>query len=123
MLFRSLANIAYFLFGLGDPNVQSVPSLIYGTDNTAGLPILTPETDNSFTFSYVRHKTQTEYEYAVMTSNNLAEWGNVELVETPYRPTDTTTEDLDEDYELCHLGFAVEEGARFIRIEINPTGN
>lgn len=120
---NGLANIAYFLFGLDDPSKYDVPRLIYGTDAAPGLPVLRTEDDGSFTFTYVRHKTQTEYDYVVMTSSDLTDWGDVELVETPYRPTDITTEDLDEDYEFCHLGFAIQEGARFIRIRIQPSEN
>lgn len=122
---NGLANITYFLFGLGDPHTNNVPNLIYGTDSadTSGLPVIKRETDASLTFSYVRHKTQTDYAYVVMTSNNLADWEDIELVETPYRPTNTSIESLDNNYEFCHLSFAFEGSSRFIRIELQPVEN
>ncbi|MEM7673509.1 MAG: hypothetical protein AAF212_09230 [Verrucomicrobiota bacterium] len=41
-------------------------------------------------------------------------------METPYRPTGWTTENIDDDYELRHFSFAVEAGERFVRIETRP---
>ena len=119
---NGLANIAYFLFGLGDPNDVHVPALTLGTPPAAGLPVLNVETDGTIMYSYVRHKTQTDYDYLVQTSSNLVEavWGDVNLPATPYRPVSNSTENLDQDYEFCHLFFPIEDGARFIKMQIQP---
>ncbi|MEM9026251.1 MAG: hypothetical protein AAGB06_04880, partial [Verrucomicrobiota bacterium] len=120
---NGIANIAYFLFGLGDPDSPHVEVLRSSESPTTGLPILNREPNGNLVFTYTRRKRQTAYSYIVSTSSDLTDWGNVELVETPYRPTDTTIEDVNSDYEFCHLSFAIEEGSRFIRIEIQNAGD
>jgi hypothetical protein len=119
---NGLANIVYFLFGLGDPNDFDVSALTLGPPPAAGLPVLNAQTNGTMTYSYVRHKTQTDYDRLVQTSSNLLEavWGDINLPATPYRPVSNSTENLDQDYEFCHLFFPVEDGARFIKIQIQP---
>lgn len=119
---NGLANITYFLFGLGDPHDVHVPALTLGPTPAAGLPVLNAETDGTVMYSYVRHKTQTDYDYLVQTSSNLVDavWGDIDHPATPYRPVSNSTENLDEDYEFCHLFFPIEDGARFIKIKIQP---
>jgi len=117
---NGLANIVYFLFGLGDPNVFDVSALTLGPPPAAGLPVLNVQTDGTITYGYVRHKTQTDYAYLVRTSSNLVEaaWGDVNLPAAPYRPVSNSSENLDQYYEFCHLFFPIEDGARFIKIQI-----
>ena len=115
---NGVANILYFLFGLGDPSNPSVASLALGGSPAAGLPILEDEGDGTYTYSYVRHQTQNEFEYVIMTSGDLSVWEDVDEVTTSYRPTSTTTTSLGGGYEIRHLHFNIRGMPSFFTIMV-----
>ncbi|MEM7144234.1 MAG: Ig-like domain-containing protein [Verrucomicrobiota bacterium] len=117
---NGVANILYFLFGLGDPNNPAVTSLVLGGSPAAGLPLLEDEGNGTYTYSYVRHQTQTDFDYVILTSSDLSVWEDVDEVTTSYRPTATTTTSLGGGYEIRHLHFNIRGMPSFFRVMAEP---
>ncbi|MEM9478154.1 MAG: Ig-like domain-containing protein [Verrucomicrobiota bacterium] len=115
---NGVANIFYFLFDLGDPSSKDVFRLNPGGSPASGLPVLTRELDGTFTYSHVRHLSQNVFEYTNMTSGDLVDWGDVEDLLTPYRPTSTSSTPLNANYEIQHLHFPPRSEPSYFRTQV-----
>lgn len=116
---NGVANILYFLFGLGNPNNPGVPMLQSSGGTVLGLPTC-EMSGGEFIYSYVHRLNHTGSAIRVDSSADLAGWGDIEDVLTPLRPIRITTTPVDADYEIRHLHFGLLPPKMFLRCRVNP---
>jgi len=114
-----VANILYFLFGLGDPSNPGVPTLTSDGGTLLGLPTC-ELSGGEFIYSYVHRLNHTGSAIRVDSSADLAGWGDVEDALTAHRPSRITTTPVDADYEIRHLHFSPFTPRIFLRCRANP---
>jgi len=116
---NGVANILYFLFGLGDPSNPGVPTLTSDGGTLLGLPTC-EMSGGEFIYSYVHRLNHTGSAIRVDSSTDLAGWGDIEDALTAHRPSRITTTPVAADYEIRHLHFSPLTPRIFLRCRANP---
>ena len=116
---NGVANILYFLFGLGDPSSPGVPMLTSDGGTLPGLPTC-EISGGEFIYSYVHRLNHTGSAIRVDSSADLAGWGDIEDALTAHRPSRITTTPGDADYEIRHLHFDLLPPKMFLRFRVAP---
>jgi hypothetical protein len=110
---NGIANILYFAFGLGDPNLTDV-------DYTRLPQLETSDSTDTIVFSYVHPSGSNHGIIAtVATSEDLADWFTPAELGSGYLPVSEETEDLGEGYERISETYGMNgESRRFYRLSV-----
>ncbi|MEM7674201.1 MAG: hypothetical protein AAF212_12735, partial [Verrucomicrobiota bacterium] len=115
---NGVSNIAYYLFGLGNPaNVVVDP--IWSND--PGMPVAVLDTDSELTYSLSWNKDSGNYYYEVLVSNDMIDWWNATSADSPAQLLEPSTliPSSDPDYDLRQFSFAATDEPLFIRVKLS----
>lgn len=118
---NGVPNLLYFLMNLGDPHQANVPLLQLNENYQAtsgGLPVLKPDGNSRWSFSFVQRQNATGYDYAVEVSKDLSTWGNVYDADTGYSPAEVRINPINGDYDVWTLFFNQRPEPTFLRVRI-----
>lgn len=116
---NGIPNLLHFLMGLGDPRQTHVPTLQLNELNqgiTLGLPVLKPNGNNGWSFSFVKRQESTGYDYVVEVSKNLSAWSDIHDEDAGYAPVGLTIHRFDDDYNVWTLFFNRRTDPTFLRV-------
>lgn len=118
---NSVPNLLYFLMGLGDPRTPHVTALRLdesGHPISTGLPMLKSHEAGDLSFSFVKRKNPTGYDYVVEVSDDLSSWKDVDDPAAAYEPTSIDVREVDATYDAWTLTFPRRTSPSFLRIRV-----
>ncbi|MGJ8641674.1 MAG: autotransporter-associated beta strand repeat-containing protein [Opitutaceae bacterium] len=112
---NGLANILYYVFGLGDPNEANV--------DRSRLPALEAASDfGDYAFSYLQPEGEDSLDLTLATTVDLVTgFVNLDTLGSEYQPVETETTSLGDGYERItqHFDFVSGEAARFYQVVVS----
>ncbi|MEM9025867.1 MAG: hypothetical protein AAGB06_02910, partial [Verrucomicrobiota bacterium] len=115
---NGIANIAYYLFGLGNPANAIVYPIL---SNDPGMPAAVLDAGGKLNYSMSWNKESGNYYYEVLVSNDMINWWNATSINSPVQLLEpsTLTPSSDPDYDLRQFSFEAADEPIFIRVKLS----